>query len=210
MRNQATDGVNRKRIISRRRASIGVLATSGHLVASGLLALALAGCASTPQNYDLTAAAAHARLPRGTITVDVPTAATPLDGQLIVVREVDDRLASLGGAQWADRLTALVQSRMIETFENAGLLRKMRPSGQPADYRLVLAIRRFDIDAPQRLARVEIAVQLVSDGGQVRAAKIFSASEPVAEIAGAVPPLALNAALGQVLPQIVAWAVAAS
>ena len=193
--------------IARRRASR--LAPKAAALLALALAQALAGCAGPRQNYDLTAAAASARLPHGTLVVDVPTAATPLGGQLIVVREGDDRLASLGGAQWADQLTALVQSRTVQTFENAGLLRNLRLSGQPADYRLVLSIRRFDIDAPQRLARVEIAAQLVTDSGQVRAAKIFSASEPVAEIAGAGPPLALNGALGRVLPQIVVWTAAA-
>ncbi len=126
------------------------------------------------------------------------------------MRDGDDRLSSLAGAQWVDRLTALVQSRTVQTFQNAGLLGKLRASGEPANYRLSLAIQRFDIDAPQRLARVEIAAQLVSDGGKVRAAKIFSASEPVAQISGAYPPVALDGALGRVLPQIVAWAAAAS
>ncbi len=198
---RATSDVDPVRVNLRRKASIGFLAATG---------LALAGCASAPQNYDLHAAAARAHAARGTISVDLPTAATPLDGTFIVVRDGDDRLSSLAGAQWVDRLTALVQSRTVQTFQNAGLLGKLRASGEPANYRLSLAIQRFDIDAPQRLARVEIAAQLVSDGGKVRAAKIFSASEPVAQISGAYPPVALDDALGQVLPQIVTWAAAAS
>ncbi len=61
-----------------------------------------------------------------------------------------------------------------------------------------------------RQARVEIAAQLVAGNGRIIAARIFSASEPVAAIAGAEPPQALDRALGRLLPQLVGWAAAAS
>jgi cholesterol transport system auxiliary component len=143
------------------------------------------------------------------LAVPQPNAAPPLDGDLIVVRESGDRLSALGGAQWVDRLTLLVQSRMIESFENAGLARFVRGDGVSADKRLALEIRRFDIDADSRVARVDISARLVSDStGATDAAKIFSASEPVADIAGAEPPVALDRAFGRVSRQIVAWAAA--
>ena len=104
---------------------------------------------------------------------------------LIVVRESGDRLSSLPGGQWAARLTLLVQNRMIQSFENAGLAGSVRTDGAPADKRLALDIRRFDIQAPMREARVEISARLVAESsGRTVAAKIFSASQPVAEIAG--------------------------
>jgi cholesterol transport system auxiliary component len=54
---------------------------------------------------------------------------------------------------------------------------------------------------------VEISARLVAESsGRTVAAKIFSASEPVAEIAGAAPALALDRAFGQVSRQIVVWA----
>jgi cholesterol transport system auxiliary component len=169
-------------------------------------ALLLAGCAAAPPTtYDLHAATAPGRAMRASVAVETPLAAAPLDRDLIVVRESEDRLSSLAGAQWADTPAYLIRSRLVETFENAGLLRNLRRSGEPASYRLVLELRRFDIDAATREARVEIAAQLTHDGGSVTAAKIFSAAEPVVEIAGAAPPQALDRALGRVLPQIVAW-----
>ncbi len=188
----------------RRRLNATLLASFGALL------LALAGCASAPpQNFGLHAAEIRPLRARGSIVVDMPTAAPPLGGDLLVVREAGDRLTSLAGAQWATSLPLLVQDRTVQTFQNAGLSRALRGPDETADYRLAMMIRRFDIDAPTRTARVEIAAQLVVSGsGRVAAAKIFSASTPVAEIAGAEPPRALDQALGRVLPQIVAWAAA--
>ncbi|MGO9943847.1 MAG: ABC-type transport auxiliary lipoprotein family protein [Rhodoblastus sp.] len=170
---------------------------------------AMAGCASAPQTYDLRPAPASAHVSRGSISVDIPTAAPPLDTDLIVVREAGDLLSRLPDARWADRLTLLVQSRTIETFENAGLLRQLRSSGDTPSYRLMLGLRRFDIDAPNRVAQVEISAQVVSSSGQVSAAKIFTSSEPLGEIAGPQAAQALDRAFGHILPRLVAWAAAA-
>lgn len=184
------------RMISRCKASIVLLA-----------ALALAACASTQDrlSFDLHAPQATARISRIVLAIDAPTASPPLDSELLVVRESGDRLSTLAGAQWAGRLTTLVGDRTLQTFQNAGLGSRVRPAGDQAPYRLALDIRRFDIDATTRQARVEIAVTLLMGGGAI-SSRIFAASEPVGEIAGVEPPLALDRALGHVLPQIVAWA----
>jgi len=177
--------------------------------AAGVVTMALGGCASPPQAYGLQPATSRALYARGTLAIPQPDAAPPLDGELIVVRESGDRLSSLAGAQWVARLTLLVQNRLIQSFENAGLAGSVRADGAPADNKLALDIRRFDIDAPTSQARVEISARLVAESsGRTVAAKIFSASEPVAEIAGAAPALALDRAFGQVSRQIVVWAAA--
>ncbi|WP_294532400.1 ABC-type transport auxiliary lipoprotein family protein [uncultured Rhodoblastus sp.] len=171
-----------------------------------LFALLLAGCASAPQVYNLSPAAVAARMARGNISVDVPTVAPPLDNDLVVVRESEDRFAYLPGVRWADRLTYLVQSRTIETFQNAGMLSRLRGPGEPSAASLALAIRHFDIDATRRVARVEIAAQIVTASGQVVSAKMFSASEPVGEIKAPEALEALDLAFRRILPQLVAWA----
>ena len=177
--------------------------------AAGVVTMALGGCASPPQAYGLQPATSRALYARGTLAIPQPDAAPPLDSDLIVVRESGDRLTSLPGGQWAARLTRLVQNRLVQSFENAGLAGSVRADGAPADNKLALDIRRFDIDAPTSQARVEISARLVAESsGRTVAAKIFSASEPVAEIAGAAPALALDRAFGQVSRQIVVWAAA--
>jgi cholesterol transport system auxiliary component len=201
-------GVRRMGISARRKASrpvSGLASGSALLLLSGLL---LAGCA-TPQVYGLRPAASAARMSRANISVDVPTAAPPLDNDLVVVRESADSFARLPGARWADRLTYLVQSRTVETFQNAGLSPRLRGAGEPSAYSLALAIRRFDIDATNRVAQVEIVAQVVTAGGRVVATKIFSACEPVGAIAAPDAVQALDQAFGQILSPLVAWAAKA-
>ena len=175
-----------------------------------LLVLALSACSSAaPATFDLHAADSTARRMRGTLLVDMPLVLPPLNNDRLIVRTGDDSLAYLGGVQWADNLSPLLQSRMIESFQNANLLRNLRRYDQNADYRLVLTVRRFDLDAPTSIAHVDIAAQLIaSSSGKVVAARIFTAEAPAAATTGAAPPLALDRALTDVQRQIVAWSAA--
>ncbi|MGO8739492.1 ABC-type transport auxiliary lipoprotein family protein [Rhodoblastus sp.] len=176
---------------------------------AALLALGLSGCASltAPERFDLRAAAVHARPSRATFAVPTPSAEGPLDGELIVVRGADGSLSRVPGVEWADRLPSLLQGRIVETFENAGLARQVAVAGGPAQYAVRVEARRFDIDAATHMATVEMTARLVAEnGGRIVAAKIFSASAPVAEIAGAAPALALNRALADVLARMIPWA----
>ena len=105
-----------------------------------------------------------------------------------------------------ERLPRLLQTRLLQSFENARLLRFVsRPDGRVvAQYSLNTEIRRFDMDLSRGEAVVEISVKLVEEGaGRIAAAKIFNARAPVAGDDAA--PAALDAALGEVMGQIVLW-----
>jgi cholesterol transport system auxiliary component len=206
--NGKSGGVETMRGKSRRRK-----APASMIAGVAVLVLGLAGCANvaSSQSFDLHAPHASARASRAKFVIEAPSAASPLDGDLIVVRGMDGSLSRVPVVRWADRLPALVQSRTIQTFENAGLARQVMVFGEPGDYSLRITIRRFDIDAATRAAHVDIAARLVTaGGGRVVAAKVFTATEPVTEIAGAAPPQALDRALGVVLSQMVAWAASAA
>lgn len=161
------------------------------------LALALAGCASTPPaTYDLSAAAVG-RGVRGTLALETPAVDPPYDGNLIVIRTAGG-LQRLGGAQWADSLPRLAQSRVTDSLENAGW--RVEDTGAA---RLQVVIRSFEVDAVTREARVELAAQF-SQGG-LQAARVFAASEPVGDITGAAPALALDHAFSRVLADLTRW-----
>lgn len=179
---------------------------------------ALGGCAGgigaalappPADTFDLTAPTVFRRAgpPRGAIAVGEPTALRILDTDRIVVRPRPNEVTYLGNAQWADRLPRLVQTRLVQAFENASRLRSVaRPGdGFDADLQLVTEIRAFEIDASAgAAARVEITARLLSRG-RVVAAEIFRASVP-----GSTEPrqatLALDRALGEVIVAIVGWA----
>lgn len=171
-------------------------------------AAALAACSAPPRlNYDLSAATGgfSARVGRGQLVVLEPTAFAPLDSDRIVVRTNADALAYLSGAQWVDQLPALVQARLIATFENAHLLRAVGRLGMVADYSLQTTIRRFELDAARGEVLVELYAEIVGPNGRISAGRRFSASAPAPNDNAATVTRALDAALSEVMRQIVVW-----
>ena len=176
-------------------------------------ALVLGACSSSkpPQTFDLNA---PARLQgsgamRGNLVVAEPVAVATLDGQRIVVKPNAGEVTYLPDAQWSDRLPKLVQSKIIEAYENSGKLTSVgRPGDRlTVDFQLISEIRSFEIDAATGQARVEISAKIVNDKtGKIAAASVFSATRPVGgAIAGGAATSALDEALGDVLADIVAW-----
>jgi len=168
----------------------------------------LAACASSPPaTYDLTPAGGDftARAGRGQLAVLRPDAIQPADSDRIVVRYDPQSVAYLTGAQWADKLPSLVQSRLIESFQNAHLLREVGRPGMLADLNLQTSIRRFELDTAQSAAVVEISAQILSQSGRIVAGRLFSGTVPVASSEPAVVAAALDAALAQVMRDIVIW-----
>jgi cholesterol transport system auxiliary component len=193
----------------RRRLRAGVVLRRG--AAALALVLPLAGCASgPPATFDLSAVPGDRR-PRAMgaqVAVTEPVATAPVDTDRIVVRPTPDTVALLKGAQWTERLPRLIQTRLLQSFENARLLRFVsRPDGRVvAQYSLNTEIRRFDVDLSHGEAVVEISVKLVEEGaGRIAAAKIFTARTPCAAEDGPTAAAALDAALRDVMSQIVMW-----
>ncbi|WP_034995643.1 ABC-type transport auxiliary lipoprotein family protein [Beijerinckia mobilis] len=188
------------RCCNRRTPSLGLLL---------VLPLTLAACsAGAPPTFDLSPASGsfHVHAARGQLAVAEPVTDSPLASQRILVRRPDDSIAYLSGAQWADRLPALVQTRLIETFENAHLLREVGRPGMAANFTLSSEIRRFELNAANFQTAVVIAAQLVDNTGRIRYARIFKASVPTQHDDGPSVSAALDQALGQVMRQIVRWA----
>ena len=152
----------------------------------------------------------RARSTRGVLVIPEPSAQAPTDGDRIVVRTGPSAVALVKGAQWTDRLPRLLQSRLIQTFENAKLLRSVsRPGdGVSPNHGLVWDIRRFEMDTSTGQAVVEISVKVLDTSGNVQAAQIFTAQAPGDASQGETASLALDDASNNVLRQIVAWASA--
>ena len=178
------------------------------LVASALLA----GCGgSTPTTFDLSAPSGFGRVggSRAVMVVAEPTAVQALDSDRVIVKDSSGALSFVGGAQWADRIPALVQARLIQTFENASRVGSVSAPGQriQPDVQLNTDIRSFNIDAASGTAVVAITAKIVGDRtGQIQRARLFSARVPAGAVDGAGATQALDRALSQVLVEIVRWA----
>ena len=186
------------------------------LVASGLLVALLSACAAispppSVDTYDLSvpgvATAAKGRSLQ--VLVPEPVVDRSYDNDRLLVRRSATEIAYYSGAQWADRLPRLVQSRLVETLERSG---RFRAAGRPGqglaiDRQLIVEIRSFDYVVNDRRVEVDLAVKTMDDRtGRVLATVDHRAEEPVAsDTAGAVVT-AFDAAFSRVVGEIVAGA----
>lgn len=185
------------------------------LLTAGGAASLLAACVTgrPPVTYDLMSGVTErtGRNLRRTVLVSEPDAIQTYDTDRIVVREAGGVLSYLPASQWSDRLPSLLQTRIVQAFQDAGVSNVGRTS-DPLNTDLVLAsdIRAFEVDMPSgRQAVVSLSVRLLDDWDRrIVASNSFSATVPMpsADPANAVP--ALNAALGNVLAQLITWTAA--
>ncbi len=191
---------------------------SSRAVSVTLLAvLLLAGCGTTRplDTFSLSTPKPSVSTPsrrKLQLLVPTPTALKALDSENIVVSSAPDSIAYLKGAQWGDRLANIVQSRLVQAYENTGAFGGIgRPGdGLAINYQVLTDLRRFGIKAyasPQE-AVVEIAVKLMNDkNGEVRATRIFHTAVPVTGTGNAAYVRALDAAFEHTTSEIVTWTV---
>lgn len=184
----------------------------GAVVAVPLLAVMLTACGGGAKNdtFDLSAnatgkgPAAHGKQ----ILIPAPTALSAIDSNQIVVRVGGSELQYLAKAQWSDKLSRMVQSKLVEAFENSGKVGGVGVPGQglAIDYQVVTDIRSFEIDAANgNQAVVEISAKILNDrNGSVRAQKVFRATAPAGGDNDAFVK-GLDRAFSSVAAEIVTW-----
>jgi len=183
-------------------------------VAALLIALSVSGCASSKKldTFDLSStepSVRAARKPGRQILIAAPSALKALDGENVVVRSGPNSISYLKGAQWADRLPSIVQSRFLQAFESTHRLGGVgRPGdGLAIDYQVISDIRTFDIDVTRGdIAVVEIAIKVLNDkNGTVRATRVFQSTSPVSGAGNDAYIAALDRAFEDATGDIVAW-----
>lgn len=179
------------------------------------LSLGLASCGSKASNdtFDLTASvsevatAASAR--NRQLLVADPSALKALDSEQILVRVSGAEIRYLSQSQWSDRLTRVVQSKLVEAFENTGRLGGVGRPGQglAIDYQLITDVRSFEIAAEGTdRGVVEISAKLLNDrNGTVKAQRVFRAEVPSSGSDSSAYVAALDRAFTRVTADIVAW-----
>jgi cholesterol transport system auxiliary component len=199
---------------SLRFAGTGALVNSRTTVAALLITLSVSACASSKKlgTFDLSSASPSVTSPRKQgrqILIAAPSALKALDGENVVVRSGPNSISFLKGAQWADRLPNIVQSRLIQAFEST---RRLGGVGRPGDglaidYQVISEIRTFDIDASAgETAVVELAIKILNDkNGTVRSSRVFRSTSPVSGPGNESYIAALDRAFDSATSDIVAW-----
>jgi phospholipid/cholesterol/gamma-HCH transport system substrate-binding protein len=166
-----------------------------------------------PATFDLNAAHDFPGLekrPVGQLVVLDPTTSALFETQKILVRAETGSSTAMADAQWGDSIPRLLQAKIIQSFENAGVVRVSRPmEGLAADHQLLIDIRSFRVDAaPAPVAEVEFAAKIMGEGGRIVEARVFRATSPAKSLD--VPDVAagLNAAFALAATDLVLWTAA--
>jgi len=178
-----------------------------------LMAVLVSGCGGKANNdtFDLSLTPSGEGPPvrNRQILVPEPTAVRLLNSDQVVVRVSPSEVQYLANSRWGDRLPALVQSKLVEAFENSGRIGGVGKPGQglAIDYQVVTDIRAFEVSSgSQRVANVEISAKLLNDrNGTVRAQSVFRAAAPVSGSENRDFIEALDQAFAKVGSDIVAW-----
>ncbi len=179
-------------------------------------AVLLAGCTTTPLDTFSLSSSPQVQVSQKRknvqILVPTPAALKALDSENIVIHDAPSSITYLKGAQWGDRLTNLVQARLVQAFENSNAVGGVgRPGdGLAINYQVQAELRDFGINASSspQTAKIELAVRVLNDKtGEVRATRVFTSSAPVSGAGNKAYIRALDAGFSDLTRQIVAWVV---
>jgi len=179
-------------------------------------AVLLAGCTTTPLDTFSLSSSPQVQVSQKRknvqILVPTPAALKALDSENIVIHDAPGSITYLKGAQWGDRLTNLVQARLVQAFENSNAVGGVgRPGdGLAINYQVQAELRDFGINASSspQTAKIELAVRVLNDKtGEVRATRVFTSSAPVSGAGNKAYIRALDVGFSDVTRQIVAWVV---
>lgn len=190
------------------------LITATTLALSGVL---LGGClgngAAPPATYDLTAPRVMTltapRAAKFQLVVNEPSAIRSLETDRIMVKS-GPRVAYYKGAAWSDRLPRLMQARMVEAFQNAGLVSAVgsRADRLDADYELSTQVQSFQVEVNQGQAEAHASLYVKvidGDNGRMVASRRFDAKVATSPKDVDQMVVSLNQAFENVVHKVVPW-----
>ena len=168
-------------------------------------ALALFGCASTRETFDLPPETlTHGRPHGAAIAIEEPHASAIIDTNRFVIRGEGGDLAYLADAQWSDTVPRLVQGRLIDRLTAKGL-NAVRP-GDGAAFHLSTELRRFEIDSSRETAFVEIVARVTNEKNGARVSeKVIVGEAPAPHTLGPEAARAYEAALDAAADRLISW-----
>ncbi len=149
-----------------------------------------------------------AKIPDGQLLIPEPEILGKLFNDEIQVRATAGTPAASFEAKWPDTLSRVMQSRIIQSFENANYLKTLgrQPEGFTVNYQLFIDLRSFQVTtAPTPLANIHFSAKIVGDNGQILGAKLFEVSVPASVADEASVAASLNDAFGKAVTELVVW-----
>lgn len=185
----------------------------------GCAGLATLGAVTEPiELYEVSPKSSYAPdLPQITaqLVVEEPTAASAVNTDRIAVKPNLFQVEYFPRARWVDRAPLMVQTRLVESFENTGSVGSVgrQAIGLTSDYTLISDLREFQAHVgggPDRplAALVQLNIKIVKEPqGLIIASRSFrseveAASDDLLDVVAA-----FDAALGTTMKEAVQWTV---
>jgi phospholipid/cholesterol/gamma-HCH transport system substrate-binding protein len=152
---------------------------------------------------------AIAKIPQGQLVIPEPDVLGALFNDDIVVRTAEGTRDTKFQAKWPDTLSRVLQSRLIQSFENANYLKTIgrTPEGLEVDYQLFLDVRNFQVvTTPEPMADIELSAKIVAKSGKILGARIIRATVPADMTSEATIAASLNEAFARAASELVVWA----
>ena len=189
-----------------------------------VVALAAAACQGlipgasrdAPRLYELTPKSTFdPALPRvrSQLVVEVPDSASGLQTSRIAVKQKPTTLDYYARSEWTDLAPRLVQTKIIESFENSGKIVSVgrEGSGLRSDYVLKSELRHFEAqlyESEKPLIRIVVNVKLVRmPAREIVANRSFERTWPVESANIDQLVAGFDEALGAVMKRIVEWTI---
>jgi cholesterol transport system auxiliary component len=195
-------------------------------IAVALLILLLGGCnpllpgqGPLPSLYALSPKITFPEdLPRVAwqLVVEEPVASGGLDTQQIALARHPLELEYFAGARWAERAPRMVQTLLVESFENSQRIIAVGRSALTlrSDYELKSELRDFQAEyfaGAASVVRIKLSAKLVRHPRrEIVASRIFEATIPIQGTDMLSIVQAFDEALGKVLKRIVEWTLTVS
>ena len=202
------------------RAGLALLALVAPLaLLGGCTGLATLGTFTEPvQLYEVSPKSTYDEaLPQITaqLVVEEPTAASSVNTDRIAVKPNPYQVQYFPQARWVDRAPLMVQTRLVESFENTGRVGSVgrQAIGLSSDFTLVTDLREFQMEAPeaddeQRHAHVQLNMKIVKEPqGLIIASQSFSREAEAASLDMLDVVRAFDTALGAAMRDAVEWTV---
>jgi phospholipid/cholesterol/gamma-HCH transport system substrate-binding protein len=180
-------------------------------ILGGLERMTGGGKKSTANVFDLAAPRSLPtlqKIPAGQLVVPEPELLGSLfNDEMIVKDPKGERNTTLNG-KWPDTISRVLQSRIIQSFENANYLNALgrQPDNLKVDYQLLLDLRNFQVvtDA-EPYAELEFSAKIVAETGEILGAKIFKTRAPTKAASAADVAAGLNSVFAKLVTELVVW-----
>lgn len=144
------------------------------------------------------------------LVVSEPTVQLAFNTDKVMIKAKAGEITTFEHGRWGDNLPNFFQTKVLQSFENAGYANAIsKPSaGAASDYQLVIDIRFFHLsklDSPQ--AEIIFNAKLIDGDGKIIKSQLFTAYAPASDANISAATFALSEAFKKSMMELIKWTV---